>query len=70
LNRSGWLGRALDHRVLLDREEPAVPPQRPGRRCPGAATPQHRRATRHFRADAIVQDAELLRHHLLGEQGR
>jgi pimeloyl-ACP methyl ester carboxylesterase len=72
-NRSGWLGRALaDHRVLLldargtGRSTPATRQTLPRR---GDAATQARYLM-HFRADAIVRDAELLRRHLLGEQGR
>jgi pimeloyl-ACP methyl ester carboxylesterase len=67
--RSGWLGRALlDHRVLLldqrgtGRSTPAT------RQTLAALGPAERQAAylRHFRADSIVRDAELLRHRLAG----
>ena len=73
MNRSGWLGRALaDHRVLLldsrgtGRSTPATR-QTLARR--GDAAAQARYLT-HFRADAIVRDAEVLRRELVGEHGR
>jgi pimeloyl-ACP methyl ester carboxylesterase len=69
--RSGWLGRALqDHRVLLLDQ-----------RGTGRSTPQTRQTLaglpdataqagrlRHFRADSIVRDAELVRRQLLGDE--
>ena len=67
--RSGWLGRALvDHRVLLldqrgtGRSSPATRQTLPAR---GPAAEQARYLT-HFRADAIVRDAELLRDRVAG----
>ena len=73
VNRSGWLGRALtDHRVLL------LDPRGTGRSTPatrqtllarGGPAEQARYLT-HFRADAIVRDAELVRRALLGEDTR
>ena len=71
--RGGWLGRALrDHRVLLldqrgtGRSTPATRQTLPAR---GGPADQARYLT-HFRADAIVRDAELLRRRLLGPDGR
>jgi pimeloyl-ACP methyl ester carboxylesterase len=73
VNRSGWLGRALaDHRVLLldargtGRSTPATRQTLPAR---GGPAEQARYLT-HFRADAIVRDAEVLRRELLGEGSR
>ena len=73
LNRAGWLGRALhDHRVLLldqrgtGRSTPATRQTLPTR---GGPLQQARYLT-HFRADAIVADAEVLRRELLGDAGR
>jgi pimeloyl-ACP methyl ester carboxylesterase len=73
VNRSGWLGRALvEHRVLLldargtGRSTPATRQTLPAR---GGPVEQARYLT-HFRADAIVRDAELVRRDLLGEDGR
>ena len=70
LNRSGWLGRALtEHRVLLldqrgtGRSTPGHPADP---RWPGAVPAEQARYLTHFRADAIVRDAELLRRALLG----
>jgi pimeloyl-ACP methyl ester carboxylesterase len=67
--RTGWLGRALlDHRVLLldqrgtGRSTPATR-QTLGRLGSPAAQAAH---LRHFRADAIVRDAEVLRHAVAG----
>ena len=73
VSTSGWLKRALqDYRVLLLDQ-----------RGTGRSTPANRQTLaklggpeaqadylKHFRADAIVRDAELLRRHLLGEDGR
>jgi pimeloyl-ACP methyl ester carboxylesterase len=73
ITTSGWLKRALqDYRVLLLDQ-----------RGTGRSTPANRQTLArlgspeaqaayltHFRADAIVQDAELLRRHLLGDGGR
>jgi pimeloyl-ACP methyl ester carboxylesterase len=73
LNRSGWLGRALaEYRVLLldargtGRSTPAT---RQTLRSRGGPVEQARYLT-HFRADAIVRDAELVRRELLGEGTR
>ena len=73
MNRSGWLGRALaDHRVLLldsrgtGRSTPATR-QTLARRGDAAAQARY---LMHFRADAIVRDAELLRRELVGDDGR
>jgi pimeloyl-ACP methyl ester carboxylesterase len=73
VNRSGWLGRALvEHRVLLldargtGRSTPATRQTLPAR---GGPVEQARYLT-HFRADAIVRDAELVRRDLLGEDAR
>jgi pimeloyl-ACP methyl ester carboxylesterase len=73
VNRSGWLGRALvEHRVLLldargtGRSTPATRQTLPSR---GGPVEQARYLT-HFRADAIVRDAELVRRDLLGEDAR
>jgi pimeloyl-ACP methyl ester carboxylesterase len=68
---SAWLGQALrDYRVILLDQ-----------RGTGRSTPVNRQSLarftdadamaahlRHFRADAIVQDAELLRRHLIGDR--
>ena len=71
--RSGWLARALeDYRVLLldqrgtGRSTPATRQTLPAR---GDAEAQAR-YLRHFRADAIVRDAEHVRRRLAGEQER
>jgi pimeloyl-ACP methyl ester carboxylesterase len=62
--RSGWLGRALvDHRVLLLDQRGtgrSTPATRQTLTARGAAAQQAQYLT-HFRADAIVRDAELLR---------
>ena len=70
---SGWLKRALqDYRVLLldqrgtGRSAPANRQTLAGRGGPAAQADY----LGHFRADAIVRDAELFRRHLLGEDGR
>ncbi|MDQ1628402.1 MAG: hypothetical protein QOI54_2146 [Actinomycetota bacterium] len=68
-SRAGWLGRALlDHRVLL------IDQRGTGRSAPVTRqTLAHRDDAeqqaaylRHFRADAIVRDAEVLRHEVAG----
>jgi pimeloyl-ACP methyl ester carboxylesterase len=68
-NRSGWLGRALaDHRVLLldqrgtGRSTPATRQTLTARGGPA----EQARYLRHFRADSIVRDAEIVREALLG----
>ncbi|MFF4652466.1 alpha/beta fold hydrolase [Streptomyces sp. NPDC001380] len=73
LGRDGWLGRALeDYRVLLldqrgtGRSTPADRRTLPLRGGPA----EQARYLAHFRADAIVRDAEAVRRQLLGEQGR
>lgn len=73
LGRDGWLVRALDdYRVLLldqrgtGRSTPANRQTLPLR---GDAREQARYLS-HFRADAIVRDAEVVRRRLLGEDGR
>ena len=62
--RSGWLGRALvDHRVLLLDQRGtglSTPATRQTLTARGTAAQQAQYLT-HFRADAIVRDAELLR---------
>ncbi len=70
VDRSGWLGRALvDHRVLLldqrgtGRSSPAT---RQTLRSLGSASAQADYLS-HFRADAIVRDAEWIRRRLLGD---
>lgn len=70
---SGWLAAALrEFRVVLldqrgtGRSTPATRQTLPAR---GDAAAQAAYLT-HFRADAIVRDAELLRHELAGEQAR
>ncbi|MGW5352686.1 alpha/beta fold hydrolase [Streptomyces sp. NPDC004031] len=73
LGRDGWLSRALDdYRVLLLDQ-----------RGTGRSTPANRQTLplrgdaaaqadylAHFRADSIVRDCEILRRHLLGDDGR
>jgi pimeloyl-ACP methyl ester carboxylesterase len=73
LGRDGWLVRALDdYRVLLldqrgtGRSTPANRQTLPLR---GGAREQAHYLS-HFRADAIVRDAEVFRRRLLGEDGR
>jgi len=67
--RSGWLGRALqDHRVLLLDQRGtgrSTPATRQSLAALGSAREQADYLT-HFRADAIVRDAELIRRELLG----
>lgn len=69
VSNSGWLGRALqEYRVLL------LDQRGTGRSSPVHTNTLERFATsqqkadylKHFRADAIVKDAELIRHLLLG----
>ncbi len=67
--RSGWLKRALaEYRVLLldqrgtGRSAPVTPQTLAGRRDAAAMADY----LRHFRADAIVRDAELIRRELAG----
>ena len=68
-SRSGWLGRALqDHRVLLLDQRGtgrSTPATRQTLAAVGSAPEQATYLT-HFRADAIVRDAELLRRELVG----
>jgi pimeloyl-ACP methyl ester carboxylesterase len=68
--RSGWLGLALaGHRVLLLDQRGtgrSTPQTRQTLRDHGA--PAQAERLRHFRADAIVRDAELLRRELLGDR--
>jgi pimeloyl-ACP methyl ester carboxylesterase len=73
LSRSGWLKRALeDYRVLL------LDQRGTGHSAPvnyqtlsRLGSPQAQADyLKHFRADAIVQDAEWIRRELLGEDGR
>ncbi|MFJ2401112.1 alpha/beta fold hydrolase [Streptomyces xanthochromogenes] len=73
VGRDTWLDRALDdYRVLLldqrgtGRSTPATRQTLP-LRGDAAAQADH---LAHFRADSIVRDAELIRHALLGAQGR
>ena len=70
--RSGWLGRALqDYRVLLLDQRGtgrSTPATRQTLAALGSAREQADYLT-HFRADAIVRDAELLRRELLGRDG-
>ncbi len=67
--RTGWLGRALvEHRVLLLDQRGtgrSTPATRQSLSARGEAAEQARYLT-HFRADAIVRDAELLRASLAG----
>jgi pimeloyl-ACP methyl ester carboxylesterase len=72
LTNSGWLKRALqDYRVLL------LDQRGTGRSTPATAQTLARLSTaqataaylKHFRADAIVQDAEYIRRSLLGSDG-
>lgn len=72
LTNGGWLKRALqDYRVLLldqrgtGRSTPATP-QTLARLATASATAAY---LKHFRADAIVQDAECIRRTLLGDDG-
>jgi pimeloyl-ACP methyl ester carboxylesterase len=71
IERSGWLKRALDdyHVLLLDSRgngrSSVVLPQTLVRR--GNAQAQAEYLT-HFRADAIVRDAELIRRRMIGDQ--
>ena len=73
ISTSGWLKRALeDYRVLL------LDQRGTGRSAPAnrqtlarLGSPEGQAAyLTHFRADAIVRDAELLRRYLLGDDGR
>ncbi|MGA5703500.1 alpha/beta fold hydrolase [Peterkaempfera bronchialis] len=73
LGRDGWLVRALDdYRVLLldqrgtGRSTPANRQTLPLRGGPQ----EQARYLAHFRADAIVRDAEAVRRRLLGDEGR
>ncbi len=69
--RSGWLGRALlEHRVLLLDQRGtgrSTPATRQTLTARGPAREQAHYLT-HFRADAIVRDAELLRTALAGDR--
>ncbi|MEV7027797.1 alpha/beta fold hydrolase [Kitasatospora sp. NPDC093558] len=73
LGRDAWLDRALDdYRVLL------LDQRGTGRSTPATRQSLARRGgareqadyLAHFRADSIVRDAELIRHHLLGADRR
>ncbi|GAA4866905.1 alpha/beta fold hydrolase [Kitasatospora terrestris] len=73
LGKDGWLTRALDdYRVLL------LDQRGTGRSTPATRQTLARRGDArqqaeylaHFRADSIVRDAELVRHRLLGPDGR
>jgi pimeloyl-ACP methyl ester carboxylesterase len=72
-NRSGWLGRALaEHRVLLLDQRGtgrSTPATRQTLTARGGAEEQAR-YLRHFRADSIVRDAEVVRETLVGADGR
>ena len=69
LTKSGWVKRALDdyHVLLLDSRgngrSSVVLPQTLARRGDARAQADY---LRHFRADNIVRDAELIRHQLVG----
>jgi pimeloyl-ACP methyl ester carboxylesterase len=71
LTRSGWLKRALDdyHVLLLDSRgngrSSVVLPQTLVRRGDARAQADY---LKHFRADSIVRDAELIRRQLVGEE--
>jgi pimeloyl-ACP methyl ester carboxylesterase len=71
--RTGWLERALrDHRVLLLDQRGtgrSTPATRQTLTALGSPEAQAEYLT-HFRADAIVRDAELVRRALLGDDGR
>ncbi len=69
--RNGWLGRALqDHRVLLLDQRGtgrSTPATRQTLAAVGSPAEQARYLT-HFRADAIVRDAEAFRRELVGDE--
>ena len=70
---SGWLGRALqDFRVLLldDRGTGRSTPVTPQTLAWLSSPQAQAKYLTHFRADAIVQDAELIRRELIGAEGR
>jgi pimeloyl-ACP methyl ester carboxylesterase len=69
-DRSGWLGRALeDHRVLLlDQRGTGRSTRQDRHSLAGLSARQQADRLRHFRADAIVRDAEAIRRELLGER--
>lgn len=71
VNRAGWLGRALaEFRVLLLDQRGSgrsAPQTRQTLAAAGSADDQARRL-RHFRADSIVRDAEVLRREVAGDQ--
>ncbi|MFC6931531.1 alpha/beta fold hydrolase [Actinomadura yumaensis] len=66
---AAWLGRALrDYRVLL-LDQRGTGRSTPANRQTLPAAPADAAAyLRHFRADSIVRDAELLRRHLIGDR--
>jgi len=62
---SGWLKRALaDYRVLLLDQRGTGRSSPVGSQLPGATPEAQAAYLTHFRADAIVRDAELIRHEL------
>lgn len=65
-----WLGAALrDYRVvLLDQRGTGRSTPATRQSLAGSSPAEQAAYLRHFRADAIVQDAELLRHHLFGDE--
>src|SRR5215472_15194068 len=71
IDRSGWLKRALDdyHVLLLDSRgngrSSVVLPQTLARRGNAQAQAEY---LKHFRADAIVRDAELIRRRMIGDE--
>lgn len=70
-SRSGWIGRALeDHRVLLlDQRGTGLSSPVSFQTVPERGGPEAQAAyLAHFRADAIVKDAELIRRQLIGNE--
>ena len=71
IEKSGWLKRALDdyHVLLLDSRgngrSSVVLPQTLVRRGSAQAQAEY---LKHFRADAIVRDAEVIRHRMIGHE--
>lgn len=70
VGRSGWLARALlDHRVLLlDQRGTGRSTPQDRQSLAGSSPVAQARRLRHFRADAIVRDAELIRRELAGDR--
>ena len=71
--RSGWMDRALEefHVVLLDQRGTGQSTPVCQRRLLGRGNTEAQLAyLKHFRADSIVSDCELLRDHLLGRDGK